>query len=206
MKRLNLLFLAVGLFVQGCSEVPLFKDGDELQSNEAVVIFNMYTTDYKMQGNVYMNFKLNGQMLQIFSESNHLVGKDISQKYIAAIVPAGKYYLMQFDTYYVCFDGAYIYRTTLTSPVYNANLAPLVFSVAQGEVKYLGDIKIGQASLTFDSKYIPLFIIYNRFADAKKFMEQKYSSIAGRLTEGLIQKSAAQVMIEEECASDFKQK
>ncbi len=211
MKKIKLLVLAAGLFIQGCeSEIPLFKDEDALISDEAVVVFNIYTTDSNIQTgwwlstglkNLYMNSTFDGKSLQKFSKFNHLEAKEVNKKYIVAKLPAGKYFLKQLNTVYSYSTGSYNYFVTLASPFYKSNATPLEFSVAAGEVKYLGDIEIKRATKTAtktDSSFITLYTIHKQLADAKNFLDQKYPSMSGRLREGLIQKTATQILIEQQ--------
>lgn len=207
MKKIKLLVLAVGLFIQGCeSEIPLFKDEDALISDEAVVVFNIYTTDNHIHTgwllstgleNLYVNFTFNGKSLQKFSKLNHLEAKEVNKKYIVAKLPAGKYFLKEFNTVYSYSTGDYHHTITLASPFYTNDATPLEFSVAAGEIKYLGDIEIKRATKT-GSSFIPLYTIHKQHADAKKFLDQKYPRMSGRLREGLIQKTAPQILLEQQ--------
>lgn len=208
MKRLKFLVLAVGLFVQGCSfETPLFKDHDEIKEDEAVVIFNMYTTDNNVNNglwlfttglkSLYVSSTFDGKSLQKFSKLNHLSANEVDKKYIVAKIPSGKYSLKEFNVQYSYSAGNSVYTITLASPFYTTQASPLEFSVAAGEVKYLGDIEIKRATKT-GSSFIPLFTIHRHFTEAKKFMGQKYPNMSGRLQEGLIQKTASQILIEQQ--------
>ncbi len=209
MKKLKLLFFAAGLFIQGCDpQVPLFKDEEDLQTNEAVVVYNMYVTDnfvtegmffFKELQYIYMNSAWQGENLQnVFcSSKNHLQANGVKSKYVVVKIPAGSYFLSAFSVEYT--GGGY--KNTLKSPQYSSKLSPLTFSVAAGEVKYLGDIQMQSADSNsalkiYSWKFIPTFTIHNRFADAQKFMNQKYPSIVERFREGLIQKSVLQLVIE----------
>lgn len=211
MKQLKLLFLAVGLFVQGCSfETPLFKDEEAVKSDEAVVVFNMYVTDssvtegmffWKELEYIYMDSAWQRENFQnVFCGSkNHLQANGVKSKYVVVKIAAGSYCLSEFSVEY---SGGR-YKHTLKSPQYSSKSSPLTFSVAAGDVKYLGDIYM-QAVANYDAKgtyylsykFTPTFTIHNRFADAQKFMKQKYPSLSERLSEGLIHKSVLQIVIE----------
>ena len=206
MKIFKLLFVAAGLFLQGCgSEIPLFKDGDAPQSNEAVVVFNLYITDENLKDglffggdskHLYANSKWSSKNTLLKLEAaNHLSTSGIKSKYIIARLSGGTYSLSEFLTEYSYSSGNYTYTTTISSPVYTIKNSPVTFFVRPGEVKYLGDIEI-QKSTTSGKNFQPIFKIHNRFADAKKFMDQKYPSLSGKLSESLMQKTQGQVLIE----------
>lgn len=71
------------------------------------------------------------------------------------------------------------------------------FNIGAGDVKYLGDIEVKRATKTV-SRFMPIYTIHNQFSQAKKFMSCKYPSISNRLTENLIQKTAPQILIEQQ--------
>lgn len=206
MKKLNFLVAAlIGLFLQGCAtEVPLFKDDEVIKNNEAVIVFNVYTKDSHVDRGIfssdlvylYMNSKLSGQSVQDFSKQNYLSVSEVRQKYIVAKIPAGKYYLIKFDTRYSYSSGNYIHTITLSSPEHNAKNTPLEFNVVAGEVKYLGDIEVKRAAKA-GNRFVPLYTIHNQFSEAKKFISKKYPNISNRLTQSLIQKTVPQILIEQ---------
>lgn len=211
MKHFKLLYLVVGLFVQGCSyETPLFSDGDASQPNEAVIVFNMYITDENVKDGIlfggdpkylytYNNWVLENKVLK-FTEYNHISASGIKSKYIIARLSGGTYSLKDFLAEYSYSDGSYTYTITIESPQYTNKYHPLTFSVRPGEVKYLGDIEI-QKSKTSNSGFQPIFKIHNRFTDAKKFMDQKYPSLSGKLSESLVQKTQVQALTEKKYSS-----
>lgn len=211
MKHLKSLFVAVGLFVQGCSyENPLFKEGDVLKSDEAVIVYNMYTTDNSVREGgestaelkyIYLFVDWSKQESKVILKHdllNYLQVRDIKSRYVVARVPAGSYIVSQLIGSY----SANYSVKTLVSPVYNNKLTPLTFFVRPGEVKYLGDIEMVKPALSWMS-FQPLFKIHNRYSDVKKFIEQKFPTIANRLTEGLVQKTETQELIEKKNANDL---
>jgi hypothetical protein len=206
MKKLKSLFLTVGLFIQGCSlETPLFKDGELPQSTEGVVVFNLYITDEHVKDGILFggdpkylytnnNWGLENKVLK-FTQYNHISTSGIKSKYIISRVEAGTYMLKNFSIVYSYSGGNFVNTITISSPQYTNKYHPLTFSVRPGEVKYLGDIEI-QKSTTSGKGFQPIFKIHNRFADAKKFMDQKYPSLSEKLSESLMQKTQGQVLIE----------
>lgn len=133
MKQLKLLFLAVGLFVQGCSsvETALFYDREAPRSDEAVIVYNMYTTNsdekddllagaetqYAYLGSTWST-KERSILMQVHSMFNHLSINGIKSKYVVAKIPVGTYFLMRFSGVY----GRWSLMTELTSHYTTINL------------------------------------------------------------------------------------
>jgi hypothetical protein len=211
MKDIKRLFLVIGLFIQGCnSENPLFKDEDGIKPEEAVIVYTFYTTDPSLREGdelfgslkhvyLFVNWsKQDSNLILKHDLGNYLQVSGIKSHYVVATVPAGSYFL---NLIIGSYTADYSLKT-IVLPLYNNKLTPLTFFVRPGEVKYLGDIEMVKPALSWMS-FQPLFKIHNRYSDAKKFMNQKYPSIAERLSEGLIQKSETQVLIEKKHASDL---
>jgi hypothetical protein len=201
MKHLKLLFLAVGLFIQGCSfETPLFKDEDGLKPDEAVVVFNLYVRDCFADWifdiglkEVYATLVWEGSQQIIIRTINYLSAKGINQKYLVAKVVAGSYFLDSLHLHYSKYNA----HITITSPGYQRESSPLKFTVAPAEVKYLGDIELFKSHTSVDH-FQPIFIIYNKVGEARRFMEQKYPSLAVKLKESFIEKSNQQLFLEQQ--------
>lgn len=186
---------------RGCSfETPLFKDEDGLKPDEAVVVFNLYVRDCFADWifdiglkEVYATLAWEGSQQIIIRTKNYLSAKDINQKYFVVKVVAGSYFLDSFHLFYSKHD-AYV---TISSPGYQRESSPLKFTVTPGEIKYLGDIELFKSHTSVDH-FQPIFIIYNKFGEAKRFMEQKYPSLAGKLKESFIEKSSQQYYLEQQ--------
>jgi hypothetical protein len=72
----------------------------------------------------------------------------------------------------------------------------LTFTVEPGEVKYLGNIEIIRPQNP-NAVFIPVFQIHNQLSEAKKFMQERYPNLSSKLVEGLIKKTAKQLLVEE---------
>jgi hypothetical protein len=210
MKKLKLCVFGLVLFLQACSdpEVPLFNDEEGINPKDAVVVFNMYTTDSKLTEssglfgersleNIYVHNYWKGLAKEavVFKVSNHLRVDGIKSRYVVAKVAPGNYYFQEFFRVYSYSTGSYIYTMTLSSPEYNLESTPLTFTVNAGEVKYLGDIEIQRSTLSKTS-WIPLYKVHNRFSDAKKLISKKYPSLQTKMTQSLVQKTQNQVLLE----------
>lgn len=208
MKKLKLCVFGLVLFLQGCNpEVPLFNDEEGVNPKDAVVVFNMYTTDDNDRDSVIFSdgarkyiyvhnyWKGPAKEVVVFEVSNHINATGIKSRYIVAKVAPGSYYFQEFFRIYSYSTGNYRYTMTLSSPTYDEEVTPLRFTVNAGEVKYLGDIEI-QRSTVSKTTWVPLYTLHNRFSDAKKFISKKYPSLQAKLTQSLVQKTQNQTLLE----------
>jgi hypothetical protein len=123
---------------------------------------------------------------------------NVSQKYVVATVSKGTYFLSACSFYFSWVTGAHdgLNIITIKSPVYNSQTYPLTFTVEPGEVKYLGNIEIIRPQNP-NAVFIPVFQIHNQLSEAKKFMQERYPNLSSKLVEGLIKKTAKQLLVEE---------
>lgn len=185
MKHFKLLFLALGLFVQGC-ETPLIEQDRLLEGNEAVVVYHMYYNvpehkpefdpfginswfakmddKYTIYSVVWRSAQLEDQKLY----ARHKMHDPKTNKYyMMAIIPPGTWYAHHLIAHY--------YRNSsmkITSPEYNESDSPFVFTIQPGEVLYLGDIHVEPSGV---------FEFNNEFDDAKRYMMTVYPILADRL-------------------------
>lgn len=213
-SKVRLYVLGVVLFLQGCeTELPLFKDDESVNPKDAVVVFNMYTTDnnYREPGilsegarrYIYVenDWKSQGKEALLLKDVNHLGATGMKSRYIVAKLAPGTYNLHKFFKVYAYSSGSYVHTITLSSPKYNEKSTPLTFTVSAGDVKYLGDIEIQRSTLS-GKAWIPLYSLHNRFADAKEFMKKRYPSLQAKLTQGLLEKTQIQTLLERQYSTE----
>lgn len=188
MKQFKILFLALGFFVQGC-ETPLIEQDRLLQGNEALVVYHMYYNVPKSEPSFFDPFGFKTwyarKMRDTYTHygvvwSSHekedqklyarhkMHDPKTNKSYMMAIIPAGTWYAKELMSFYHSGEN----RMKITSPEFNEQTSPFVFTIQPGEVLYLGDIHVEPSGV---------FEFNNEFDDAKRYMMTVYPILADRL-------------------------
>jgi hypothetical protein len=186
MKHIKLLFLAVGLFIQGCV-TPLITHDRLPVGNEAVVVYHMYyivpentpsydpfglktwldakwKDDYTIYSVTWGSNQMEDQRLYA---RHRLHDQKNNKMYMMAIIPAGTWHAKNLVASYYSKGSMKI-----TSPEYNEVNSPFIFTIQPGEVLYLGDIHIQPPGI---------YQFENKLADAKNYMKTIYPILGDRL-------------------------